>query len=180
MDHQEFNKLFDDVFAQKLIATGFVFVRKTKTLRYQSGTRDLWIKRVTGKWPHPGVSRTAICFRHNFLRPVSCDDPNSTNLIVDDFPRKLRFEDFGGWQKPDLRYRPKHSGRWVTTDLAYGTQSPRRVTKRLQKMANLVGTRVLPWVNSIIEESELSQIVRYGEQAWCEERWIDDYKASQP
>ncbi|WP_371168682.1 hypothetical protein [Aliiroseovarius sp. 2305UL8-7] len=177
MDHQEFNGLFDEEFAHPLMEKGFVFVRKTKSLRYQSGTRDLWIKRIGGKWPHPGVARTVICFRHCFLRPVSSDDPDSAKLIVNDFPRKLTFEDFDSWLKPRLKYRPENSGRWPTSDFAYGDQNPKAVRKRLRKMRDLAETRVLPWVNSIAEDSELSQIIKYGEHAWCEKRWIDDYKS---
>lgn len=178
MDHLEFNKLFDEEFARPLTARGFVLVGKTLSLRYQSGTRDLWVKRISGKWPHPGVARTAICFRHSFLRPVSSDDPDSTKLIVDDFPRKFTFEDFDRWLKPNLKYRPENSGRWATSNFAYGDQTQESVVKDLQKMRGLVETRVLPWVNSITEDGELSQIIKYGEQAWCEKRWIDDYRSN--
>lgn len=177
MDHLEFNALFDQEFAHPLIEKGFAFVRKTKSLRYLNGTRDLWIKRIRGKWPHPGLARTAICFRHAFLRPVSSDDPDSEKLVVDDFPRKLNFEVFDGLLKPSLKYRPENTGRWSTSDFSYGDQDQEAVIKRLQKMTKLVETRILPWVNSITEESELSQISKHGEQVWCEKRWIEDYKA---
>lgn len=177
LNHQEFNELFDEEFAHPLKGLGFVFVEKTKSLRYQSGTRDLWIRRIRGKWPHPGVARTVICFRHSFLRSVSSDDPNSTKLIVDDFPRKLTFEDFDSWLKPSLKYHPENSGRWSTSDFTYGDQAPKAVIKRLRKMRNLVETRVLPWFSATTEDSELSQIMQYGEQAWCEKRWIDDYRS---
>ncbi len=176
MNQIEFNKLFDEEFAHPIIGLGFKFVGRTKSLRYANGTRDLWIKRISGKWPHPGIARTAICFRHSFLRPVSSDDPNSMKLIVDDFPRKLTFEDFDGWLKPRLKYHPENSGRWSTSDCAYGDKTPEAVTKDLRKMKRLVETRILPWVASVTEDSELSQIVKYGEQAWCEDRWIDDYR----
>ena len=177
VDHQEFNGLFDEEFARPLIGMGFGFVGQSKSIRYQNGTRDLWIKRISGKWPHPGVARTAICFRHSFLRPVSSDDPNSLRLIVDDFPRKLTFEHFDGWRMPRPKYRPENSGRWSTSEFNYGEQTPDAVRKRLRKMRDLVKTRILPWVNSLTEDSELSQITRYGEQAWCEKRWIDDYRS---
>lgn len=177
MDHLEFNGLFDEEFANPLIGLGFAFVRKTKSLRYQSGTRDLWIKRISGKWPHPGVARTAVCFRHVFLRPVGSDDPDSAKLIVDDFPRKLTFEDFESWLKPSLKYRPENLGRWSISDFAYGEQTPKAVTKRLRKMRSLVETRILPWVSLVTEESELAEIVKHGEQAWCERRWVEDYRS---
>lgn len=176
MNNQEFNSLFDEEFAHPLVEMGFAFVRKTKSLRYQSGTRDLWIKRIRRKWPHPGIAMTAICFRHSFLRPVSSDDQNSTNLIVDDFPRKLTFDDFDGWLTPKLAYRPENSGRWATSDLKYGDMEEKAVRKRLRKMKGLVETRILPWTNTLTEHSELSQISKFGEQAWCEKRWVEDYR----
>jgi hypothetical protein len=143
----------------------------------KNGTRDLWLMRIRGKWPHAGVARTTICFRHRFLRPVSSDNPESSKLIVDDFPRKLTFEDFDQFLPPSLEYRPENSGRWRTSNFVYGDQTQEAVKKHLRKMRELVETRVLPWVNSITQESELSQIIRYGEQAWCEKRWIEDYKS---
>ena len=177
LDHIEYNKLFDQEFAHPLMDMGFDFVRKTKSLRYLNDTRDLWIKRIDGKWPHPGVARTAICFRHSFLRPVSSDDPDSKKLVVDDFPRKLTLEDFNGLLKSGLNYRPENSGRWSTSDFAYGNQSCEAVRKRLRTTKRLVETRVLPWVSAISESNELFQISKYGEQAWCERRWIEDYEA---
>ena len=177
LDHIEFNELFDQGFARPLVEMGFDFVRRTKSLRYLKGTRDLWIKRIDGKWPHPGLARTAICFRHSFLRPVSSDDPDSQNLVVDDFPRKLTFEDFDGFLKPRLNYRPENSGRWLTSDFAFGDQSCEAVRKRLRTMTRLVEKRILPWVGAITENTELSQISKYGELAWCERRWIEDYEA---
>ncbi len=176
LDHLEFNELFDQEFACPLIETGFAFVRKTKSLRYLRGTRDLWIKRISGKWPHPGVARTAICFRHSFLRPVSGDDPDSEKQIVNDFPRKLTFEDFDSLLKPSLKYRSENIGRWSTSDFTYGDQPREAVKKRLRMMRKLVETRILPWVSTITEDSELSQITKHGEQAWCEKRWIEDYE----
>ena len=177
MDHQEFNSLFDEEFAHPLAEMGFAFVRKTKSLRYLSGTRDLWIKRVGGKWPHPGMAKTAICFRHSFLRPVSSDDPKSATLIVNDFPRKLTFNDFDGWLMPSLTYRPENSGRWETSDFKYGDETEKAVRKRLRKMKGLVEKRILPWANSLTEHGERSQIAKFGEQAWCEKRWIEDYRS---
>ncbi|MBO6896045.1 MAG: hypothetical protein JJ868_01620 [Shimia sp.] len=177
MNHQEFNLLYDDVFADPLSELGFHPVGKTKSLRRISGTRDLWIKRIKGKWPHPGVARTAICFRHRFLRPVSSDNPNSTNLMVDDFSRKLTFEDFDGWLKPRLRYRPENAGRWSTSDIDYGDRPPHQVENDLRKMRKVVEKRLLPWVNALTEDGELAQIIRSGEDAWCETRWIEDYRS---
>jgi hypothetical protein len=107
---------------------------------------------------------------------VSSDDPDSTKLIVNDFPRKLTFEDFDGWLKPSLNYHPENSGRWRTSDFTYGDQSQKIVRNHLKKMRCLVEKKVLPWVNSITVDSELDQIIKYGEQAWCEKRWIDDFR----
>lgn len=177
LDHLEFNKLFDDEFALPLATLGFAYVGKTKSLRYRKGTADLWIKRVSGKWPHPGVARMAICFRHSFLRPVGGDDPDSPKLIVDDFPRKLSFEDFEGTIKPSLNYRPQNTGRWATSEVVYGDKTPENVRQSLRSLRELVKSRVLPWANSITEDGELAQIIKYGEQAWCEKRWTEDYKS---
>ena len=107
---------------------------------------------------------------------MSSDDPDSEKLVVDDFPRKLNFEVFDGLLKPSLKYRPENTGRWSTSDFYYGDQDQEAVIKRLQKVKKLVETIILPWVNSITEESELSQITKLGEQVWCEKRWIEDYK----
>lgn len=177
MDHLEFNTLFDDEFADPLTALGFAFVRSSKSLRYQNGPIDLWIKRIGGKRPQPGVARMAIAVRHSFLRPVSSDDPGSSKLIMDDFPRKLTFEDFDGGPNPDLTYRPQNMGRWGTSAFVYGNQTPKTVRQCLRDLKDLVETRVLPWAASLSATGELDQIIKFGDGAWCETRWIEDYRA---
>ena len=175
MDHKEYNTLFEEEFADPLKALGFARVRKTRSLRYQNGTRDLWIRRVSGKWPHPGVAKTAICFRHSFLRPVTCDDPDSDDLYMLDFPRALRFEDFEGWLKPSPSYRPDITRR-EPSEFRYGDKGPDAVRKHLRRMRRLVEKRILPWANGLTEEGELAQIIAFGQQLWCEKRWMEDYR----
>ena len=176
MDHLDFNSLFDQEFANPLIEQGFSFVGKGKTLMLERDNRDLRIIRVGGKSPHPGIMKSVICFRHSFLRLVSSDDTKTKTLIVDDFPRKLTFDDFDTVLKPTFNYRPNNSGRWPVHEFAYGVQTESDVAARLRKLLELVEKCVLPWMNSLTEESELEQLRLYGEKAWCEKRWIEDYE----
>ncbi len=118
-----------------------------------------------------------ICFRHTFLQLVSSDDPDTEQLIVQDFPRKLKFDDFDTWLRPAPIYRPENLGRWPVHTFVYKDKTEKQVTQSFQKLLTLVEQRILPWANSLTEEGELEQIKRYGEGVWCEKRWIEDYEA---
>ena len=52
----------------------------------------------------------------------------------------------------------------------------RAVGACLDKLATIVTDRILPWAASRTEEDELEQIKLYGNDAWCEQRWIADYE----
>ena len=124
----------------------------------------------------PGIMRSVICFRHTFLRPINSDDPDQRLLGVSDFPRKLTFGDFEGWRQPSLTYRPENTGHWRIDDFEYANASAEDVSVGLRKLCKTVENRVLPWVRSLTEAGELAQIKSYGEDAWCEKRWIEDYE----
>ncbi|NNK65942.1 MAG: hypothetical protein HKO95_04325, partial [Rhodobacteraceae bacterium] len=65
---------------------------------------------------------------------------------------------------------------WRIDDFEYANASAEDVSVGLRKLCKTVENRVLPWVRSLTEAGELAQIKRYGEDAWCEKRWIEDYE----
>ena len=177
MQSEEFQNLFVTEFAKPLIEHGFRMIGRGSSVHHVDGTRELLILRQGGRLARPGSARSVICFRHSFLRPISSDDPQKTPIYVEDCPRKLIFDDFDGWFSPKLSYRPENSGRWRIHDTKYSNVNARMVSVHLRKLRTQVIKRILPWAHSLTEAGELSQIKRFGENAWCEQRWIEDYEA---
>ena len=176
MQSSEFNNLFRAEFAEPLFEHGFQMVGRGRSMHHVNDTRELLILRQGGRLARQGVARSVICFRHTFLRPIESEDPAKKSIYVEDCPRKLTFDDFEGWVRPVLNYQPENSGRWRIHDVNYASLGSAKLCARLKKLRTIVIKRVLPWTQSLTEESELSQIKRFGENAWCEQRWIEDYE----
>ena len=176
MDTLEFDNVFNEEFAYPLLEAGFSFVGKGKTLKYTQGYNELRIIRVGGRLLRPGIMRSALCFRHTFLRPVRDENPTQTTIYVEDCPRKLTIQEFSGWIAGSLNYRPENGGRWRYDEVEYANFSEREVRNRLRALCDIVTDRVIQWSHSLTPEGELAQIKKYGEQAWCELRWIEDYE----
>lgn len=176
MHSEEFQRLFTTEFADPLIEHGFQMIGRGNSMSHVDGNRELLILRQGGRLARLGFARSMICFRHTFLRPIENEDPAKKPIYVDDCPRKLTFDDFVGWFRPALNYRPENSGRWRIHDINYSKADAAKLSAHLKKLRTTVTKRVLPWVNSLTEEGELSQIKRFGENAWCERRWIEDYE----
>ncbi|MBD3663888.1 hypothetical protein [Sulfitobacter aestuariivivens] len=177
MKNEEFHKLFTTEFVEPLIEQGFCLIGRGNSLRYASGNRELLILRQGGRLARPGFARSVICFRHSFLRPIASDDPKKSPIYVQDCSRKLIFDDFDGWNPSQLNYRPENSGRWRIHDTNYANGDEGMVRSHLRELRKTVVARILPWLETITEKGELSQIKRFGENAWCEQRWIEDYEA---
>lgn len=176
MQSHEFNSIFIAEFVEPLIEHGFQTVGRGSSIHRVDGTRELLILRQGGRLARPGITRSVICFRHTFLRPIESDDPGKKPIYVEDCPRKLTFDDFDGWLRPVLNYRPVSSGGLRIHDINYAELNSAKLGARLKKLRTIVIKRVLPWTQSLTEEGELSQIKRFGENAWCEQRWIEDYE----
>lgn len=176
MQSNEFNILFSSDFAEPLIEHGFQMIAHGSSMHHIDGTRELLILRQGGRLARQGMARSVICFRHTFLRPVKSENPAQQPKYVEDCPRKFTFDDFDGWFRRSPNYQPENSGRWRIHDINYADLDPRELSKRLKKLRTIVSERVLPWTKTLSEEGELSQIKKFGENAWCERRWIEDYE----
>lgn len=176
MQSTEFNGLFTAEFTEPLIERGFQIVGRGSSIHHVDGTRELLILRQGGRLARQGVARSVICFRHTFLRPIESDDHAKKSVHVEDCPRKLTFDEFDGWFRRARNYQPQNSGRWRIHDIKYADLDSRQLSSCLKKLRTIVIERVLPWTQSLTEEGELSQIKRFGENAWCEQRWIEDYE----
>lgn len=176
MQSNEFNSLFTTEFAEPLIEQGFQMIGRGHSMHHVEGTRELLILRQGGRIARQGMARSVICFRHTFLRPIESDDSAKKPIYVEDCPRKLTFDDFGGWFGRTLNYQPENLGQWRIHDINYTVLDSRQLSARLRKLRTIVIKRVLPWTKSLTEVGELSQIKRFGENAWCERRWIEDYE----
>jgi hypothetical protein len=177
MQREEFQRIFATEFAEPLIEHGFQMIGRGSSMHKIDGNRELLILRQGGRLMRPGFARSVICFRHTFLRPIASEDPQKTPIYVQDCPRKVTFDDFEGWFRPKLSYRPENLGRWRFHEFKYSEVDARSACARLKRLQETVIERILPWAQSLTEAGELVQIKRFGESAWCERRWIEDYEA---
>jgi hypothetical protein len=173
----EFRDCFKLEFAKPLVDAGFEFVGRGQTLRYLNGTRDLRILRLGGRLARVGAIRSVVCFRHSFLRPVNSDDADQISLSTEDFPRKMTFGDFSNGASTGPRYRPQNRGRYDIDTFDYADQGKDQVRARLAALRSVVVGQILPWADTLTAAGELDEIRRFGEGAWCELRWIEDYQA---
>lgn len=176
MQSEEFQSFFKTEFAEPLIKHGFQMIGRGSSMHHVDGNRELLILKQGGRLARHGFARSVICFRHTFLRPIENDDPAKKSIYVEDCPRKLTFDDFGGWFRPVLNYRPENSGQWRIHDINFAEVDAEKLRAHLKKLLTTVTERVLPWAQTLTEEGELLQIKRFGENAWCERRWIEDYE----
>jgi hypothetical protein len=147
------------------------------TVGFERWGTSLWFSRgglraallrteLRGTWPF----ELTLVLSHDCVRDFEgrAPAPRSRNTSV--WPVKLqpsRAEDFlERW-----RYQPWNTGR-VPAD----TMSDRKTDALLDAIGRAL-TRTFPRVTDVLTPAAmLDQLVRYGEDAWCEQRWIADYR----
>ena len=174
MKRQKFNKLYRSEFLKPLEAIGFEIFKK-KSLRYSEQGQDLRLVVLGGKFAKPGVIRTVICFRHQFLRPPKNGYIGEDVFDVAEFPRKLTFYDFSGtYVRPD--YQSDRFYQWGFDSLDYVNADEDDVSKRLDALKETMVNRVLPWMKVLTPYGELAQMKKHGRNTWFERLWIEDYE----
>lgn len=121
----------------------------------------------------PGSIAHILCFRHSFLRDMNEKIPTAPPSNVFSYPYKLKpFED----ADKNLTYRPQNLNfdyelfRWDGAGEAV-------IGQKLARIAEFIGDRFLPWAEALTPETAKSELSQYGEGAWCERMWVEDYSA---
>lgn len=175
MSLDEFNELFLQIAEQPLRHCGFVRHKNTRTLMRTVESAQLSLIRLGGRLSRPGCISHTLCFRHTFLRPINTDEPVASSLEPSDYPFKLELNEFATANPDDLRYRPMNLGNWPRDRIEFNETESDAVRGRLERLVDRLAGVVVPWVDSMSPEAAADQIATYGEDAWCERRWLEDY-----
>jgi hypothetical protein len=169
MDKEAFDALFDERLAGRLARLGFA--PKGKTLAFFDERLTLALFRLGGRMSAPGAISHVLCFRHSFLRDrteiVPADFPNE----VFDYPYKIKPLEDGG-REPI--YRPQNLS-FQYERLHWTGTSEHSLHEKLDRIADHIEGRILPWANNLPLARAKTEIEQHGENAWCERMWIEDY-----
>ena len=174
MDKETFDTLFEEQVARRLARSGFT--SKGKTLHLSDSHITVALIRLGGRMSVPGSISHILCFRHSFLRDRSEQVPKAAPTEVFDYPYK--FKPLEGVQG-ELAYRPQNLS-YDYERLVWDKVDESSVRQKLDRMADVVEDRFLPWAKALLPTTAKSEIEQRGEDAWCERMWIADYAANLP
>lgn len=118
-----------------------------------------------------GAIAHILCFRHSFLRDRTETVPTKAPREVYDYPYKFRpLED----ADRELIYRPQVAG-YDFERLVWENAAEGAVRQKLDRIADNIECRFLPWADALPLATAKSQIAQFGDDAWCERMWIEDY-----
>jgi hypothetical protein len=171
MNKEAFEELFAKRVSDRLASLGFA--RKGKSLSLFDENLTISLIRLGGRLNLPGSISHVLCVRHSFLRDRTERVPTAVPPEVFDYPYKLKpIEDAGR----DRRYRPQNLNydyerlRWEDVDEA-------SVGRKLDQLVSSVENQYLPWARALSPTVAKAEITEFGEDAWCERMWLEDYDA---
>ena len=171
MDKETFDALFDERVAGRLAPLGFA--AKGKTLTFFHGPLTIALFRLGGRTSTPGSISHILCFRHSFLRDRTELVPAGVPNEVFDYPYK--FKPLGDIEKK-LVYRSQNLN-YDYERLQWENINETLIHQKLDRIAAHIEDRVLPWAKTLTLAKAKAEIEQYGEGAWCERMWIEDYAA---
>jgi hypothetical protein len=177
MNRDSFMPLFIQHLAQPLLARGYRFVGKGQTLAYDASDLTLALIRLGGKRAQPGSIAHVLCARHRFLRTLEEEAvPSGDTLSVNDYPYKFRPSSLLGLPPSRWRYRPSNLGHWEYDRLDYGGLGPNEVRSDLVVLRELLAGPAVSWASALTPQKVAEELHTYGENAWCERLWLEDYR----
>ena len=121
----------------------------------------------------PGSIAHVLCFRHSFLRGMDGKVATAPPSNVFAYPYKVKPHDDVdrelGYRPQNLHFDYEHLHRESTGEDA--------IVQKLDRIAAFIGGRFLCWAEALTLEHAKSELAQYGEGAWCERMWNDDYAA---
>jgi hypothetical protein len=72
------------------------------------------------------------------------------------------------------RYAPQNL-RYSHDTFDWHGKDPQVVRAWLGDLADFIVNLFVPWTRSMTPRRALEHLVQFGEQAWCERLWIEDY-----
>ncbi len=171
MEKESFEALFQQVVFGRLEPLGFF--SKGKTISFYNDRLTISLIRLGGRKAFSGSIAHIFCFRHSFLRDMNEEIPKSPPSNVFSYPYKLKpYED----ADRDLIYRPKNLN-FDYERLHWEALGEAAIGQKLDRIAGFIGGRFLPWAEALTPEAARLELSQYGEGAWCERMWDEDYAA---
>ena len=173
MDKQQFEKLFDAIIVSPLESSGFE--RKGKSVYLVQSDIAISLMRLGGRMAIWGGISQILCFRHSFLSTLYEESNFGFESEVFSYPVKLKPLDVKHSLRRSIKYRPTNS-RLKGEEFVFDDKSEKQVLKYLSRVLKSVNT-VHGWAQRIEPDQLSSEIKKFGESAWIENRWLDSYEA---
>lgn len=173
MKREDFDNLFQNEFIEPLSEDGF----KTsgKSIYRNQGVGIIALMRLGGRFSTPSSVSHVLCFRHVFLRDMKEQIQIGYVKEAFSYPYKFSLDEIQNKSLSEWRYEP-HNLRLPFDKFDYERLDERQVKDWLQKLLLFLKDMFVLWCNSLTAEKALKEIQTYGESAWCEKMWIEDYK----
>jgi hypothetical protein len=177
LKHDAFVLLFLEAVARPVLAQRYRWIGKSQTLAYDVGETTVALIRLGGRMAMPGSVAHVLCARHRFLRTlVEKSAPDRDTLSVNDYPYKWRPSGLLGVNPRQWRYRPSNLGHWEYDRIEYGNDDEPTVRETLVRLRNLLLGPAIEWATELSPERGLAELREFGEGAWCERLWTEDYE----
>ena len=174
MTKESFDALFHKHVLERLGPLGFRFVGKTIALRDSDITLSLI--RLGGRLSLPGCVSYVLCFRHSFLRELQGEEvPSRISTEVFDYPFKFRPSELSGSARADWRYIPRNLN-YPHDSYPWSEHGEDEVRSWLSSLLQLIEGEFLPWAKALSPHAAAGQLKKYGNDAWCERLWLEDYQ----
>jgi hypothetical protein len=172
VDAKEFKLKYEDLLVRPLVDLGFR--THGQSLALTRNETELALLRFQTKFSALTQStHFLLCVRHSFLRTLGKEPAKKFLRSASEYPFKLPVSRLSPDQLRAWRYEPINLGPRTYDTIEFGKLSgaiPILVDMR-QRIIDL-GLR---WMEYLTPAEALAQIRKYGEDAYCERIWIEDY-----
>jgi hypothetical protein len=174
VDAKAFNQQYEDLVAQPLVKIGFR--AHGQSLFYVKRETVLAILRLSLKGS--GLLREThfvACVRHSFLRTLEKEPARRFLIEPNEYPFKFRISELSREIQREWHYSPCNLGHWKYDTIKFGDLTD--ATLHLGDMLDQINKYGTAWMERLTPAESLRQIKRYGEDAYCERIWVEDYEA---
>ena len=174
MDAKEFNQQYQSILGEPLAKIGFqahgqsLFCIKDETVfallrRSRKGSGFL------------RETHFVVCIRHSFLRTLEKEPVERPLTEPNEYPFKFRVSELSRELQREWHYYPCNLGHWKYDTISFGDLGD--ATSLLTRMRDQVVEYGMAWMARLTPAIALAQLMRHGEDAYCERIWIEDYEA---
>ena len=173
MDAKEFNRQYDDLLVGPLTKIGFR--THGQCLSYTKNQAVLALLRFQMKFS--GLTQRThflVCVRHAFLRTLERESAKKFLTNASEYPFKLPVSNLSDSLLLDWQYEPINLGPRKYDTIRFGEMSD--ASEILQDMTHRITRSGLAWMEHLTPPTALEQVKKFGENAYCERIWIEDYE----